>query len=90
MFSHHVLFHMLHCTIKISVLFAGRFSKCRRRSGIDSPPIWVATTHQVGKLLDGGRFHLQVTYNEKNDEYHKSWLFRYLRSGKDPWMGLGS
>ena len=53
-------------------------------------PIWVTKTQQVGKHLDGGGLYLQVTYNEKNDEYHKLWMFRYLRSGKDAWMGLGS
>lgn len=55
---------------------------------------FVRTTKEPGKYPDGGNLYLQVTHRAKNDTdgnplVAKSWLFRYSRSGKDTWLGLG-
>ncbi|HEY5646848.1 MAG TPA: integrase arm-type DNA-binding domain-containing protein [Pseudomonadales bacterium] len=49
----------------------------------------VKKTRDVGKHLDGQGLYLQVTHNDRTHTYSKSWLFRYLRNGKNTWIGLG-
>jgi integrase len=42
-----------------------------------------------GMYADGGGLYLQVTANSKNGEPAKSWIYRYMLSGRAREMGLG-
>lgn len=54
--------------------------------------LFVRHIHRPGRYSDGGNLYLQVrSRNRKGPKFAvtKSWIFRYVRQGRQTWMGLG-